>query len=159
MKRYEPETDSNGAWLGAMNRDENGDFVHFEDVQAEIDQLKKACDQRAAHEYKLMGEIDALKQQNAELLAAQQWQAIESAPKRIKILLLFIAGSGKHRIVMACYYPPNTLPADEDSDDEYAPEGWYEECEFGDYVHGIVGDLVGWMPVPKAIAKARGESV
>ena len=37
---------------------------------AETDQLNKACDQRAAHEYKLMGEIDALKAQNAELLAA-----------------------------------------------------------------------------------------
>ena len=39
---------------------------------AETDQLNKACDQRAAHEYKLMGEIDALKAQNAELLAAQE---------------------------------------------------------------------------------------
>ena len=107
----------------------NGDWVLYSEAQAEIDTLK----------------------------AAQQWQPIEGAPKRITILLLFIGGSGKHRIVMACYYPPNTLPADEDSDDEYAPEGWYEECEFGDYVHGIVGDLVGWMPVPKAIAKARGE--
>lgn len=102
-------------------------------------------------------EIDALKAERDELLAAQQWQPIESAPKRITILLLFKGGSGKHRIVRACYYPPNTLSADEDSDDEYAPEGWYEECEFGDYVHGIVGDLIGWMPVPKAIEKARGD--
>ena len=32
-------------------------------LKAEIDRLNKACDQRAAHEYKLMGEIDALKAQ------------------------------------------------------------------------------------------------
>ena len=41
-------------------------------VQAKIDQLNKACDQRAAHEYKLMGEIDALKAQNSQLQAALQ---------------------------------------------------------------------------------------
>ena len=39
-------------------------------LKAEIDRLNKACDQRAAHEYKLMGEIDALKAQNAELISS-----------------------------------------------------------------------------------------
>ena len=66
MKRYEIVAT---AW---KEEDSDGEFVRFKDAQAEIDRLNKACDQRAAHEYKLMCEIDALKAQNAELLAAQE---------------------------------------------------------------------------------------
>ena len=66
MKRYEIVVT---AW---KEEDSDGEFVRFKDAQAEIDRLNKACDQRAAHEYKLMGEIDVLKAQNAELLAAQE---------------------------------------------------------------------------------------
>lgn len=44
-------------------------------------------------------EIDALKAQNAELLAAQQWQPIESAPKDQTVLLAGeFAGEGDWRI-------------------------------------------------------------
>ena len=66
MRRYDISVT---AW---KEEDSKGEFVRFEDAQAEIERLNKACDQRAAHEYKLMGEIDALKAQNAELLAAQE---------------------------------------------------------------------------------------
>ena len=57
MKRYEIVAT---AW---KEEDSDGEFVRFKDAQAEIDRLNKACDQRAAHEYKLMCEIDALKAQ------------------------------------------------------------------------------------------------
>lgn len=57
MKRYDISVT---AW---KEEDSKGEFVRFEDAQAEIERLNKACDQRAAHEYKLMGEIDRLTQQ------------------------------------------------------------------------------------------------
>lgn len=49
-------------------------------LKAERDQLSKACDQRAAHEYKLMGEVAALK-------AAQEWRGMESAPEKDRFLI------------------------------------------------------------------------
>lgn len=51
-------------------------------LQAERDQLSKACDQRAAHEYKLMGEVAALK--------TAQWQPIETAPKDGKVVIALL---------------------------------------------------------------------
>ena len=60
------------AELSALRTAAIADAAEIEQLRAEVERLKKACNQRAAHEYKLMGEIDALKAQNAELLAAQE---------------------------------------------------------------------------------------
>ena len=41
MKRYEPETDGSGEWLIAvMTDDAAGEYVRFDEAQAEIERLK-----------------------------------------------------------------------------------------------------------------------
>lgn len=59
-----------------------------------------------------------------------QWLPIDSAPKGKKIVVAYRNSHGMWRRVMARYYPADTLcNADMDSDEEFAPEGWYEESE------------------------------
>ena len=141
MRRYDISVT---AW---KEEDSKGEFVRFEDAQAEIERLNKACDQRAAHEYKLMGEIDALKAQNAELLAAQQWRDIESAPRDGTRILVAVE---VHVLFGQSYWQIDSVCVDEGTgeicDEDY--RGW---SDLSDYSH--------WMPepLPPAIAKARGD--
>lgn len=82
MKRYEIVAT---AW-----KEENfdGEFVRFEDAQAEINRLNRACDQRAAHEYKLMAEIDSLKAENKRLQEKSEHLTIARFNWRTKYLTL-----------------------------------------------------------------------
>ena len=92
-------------------------------------------------------EIDALKAQNAELLAAQQWQPIESAPKSGTDFLVDYEG------VTIARWQPDGSPFPWiflDTDD-----GKFIFNRFRESVEGLV-----WRPKPlgwEAIAKARGD--
>ncbi len=82
--------------LADFEQDNHMQAIKIEKLQAELaalkaerDQLSKACDQHAAHEYKLMGEVAALK-------AAQEWRAMESAPKDGTWVLVIDSEYGDH---------------------------------------------------------------
>lgn len=92
-------------------------------------------------------EIDALKAQNAELLAAQEWRDIESAPKDGTDFLVDYEG------VTIARWQPDGSPFPWiflDTDD-----GKFIFNRFRESVEGLV-----WRPKPlgwEAIAKARGD--
>jgi hypothetical protein len=89
------------------------------------------------------------------------WQLIdENTPKGVKIIGGYWNVLGNWRSIMACYYPPGTLQADESLYDDpnyadesgYAPEGWYEESETHDNIMRCE-TLTHWQPCPKGPAK------
>lgn len=94
----------------------------------------------------VQAEIDALKAQNAELLAAQQWRDIESAPKDGTDFLVDYEG------VTIARWQPDGSPFPWiflDTDD-----GKFIFNRFRESVEGLV-----WRPKPlgwEAIAKVRG---
>jgi hypothetical protein len=60
------------------------------------------------------------------------WMPIDTAPKMKKVIVGYYNKLGNWRSVMAMYYAPGTLELlddVDDTDDGYAPEGWYELCE------------------------------
>ena len=81
------------------------------------------------------------------------WHPIESAPKGFKVLAGYLNEAGKWRTVIARYYPENSLTAAEDSEDEFAPEGWYEESETHEELLPILPPT-HWMPLPAPPALA-----
>lgn len=82
---------------------------------------------------------------------ATQWRPIETAPKGKGILVAYRNSLGKWRRVIARYYGPQMLESmDADSEDDYAPEGWYEECESQEDIR-VTNELPElWQPLPGA---------
>ena len=89
----------------------------------------------------LLSAIDAL-------LARNEWQPIETAPKDRKLIAGYPNALGKWRTVTACYYSAGTLQQDYDSEDEYAPEGWYEESDSHETLLRTSEEPTHWMPLP-----------
>ncbi len=82
-------------------------------------------------------EIDALKQQNAELLAAQQWQPIESAPRDGTRILVFIDSHFSF-----------TTVARWDDDKDCWKSAWDDQSVYA---------VAYWQPLPQPPEKARGD--
>lgn len=77
-----------------------------------------------------------------------EWQPIETAPRGRKVIAGYFNPLGNWRSVMARFYAERTLPASDDSDDEFAPPGWYEESETHDEILRMA-EPSHWMPLPK----------
>lgn len=94
-----------------------------------------------------------------QLVPAQAWQPIESAPKGKWILLLVKTDYGP-RIVKAEYVAKFGMESEGDLDgygdwnEQYGvwchPEGWYEAVWYSDEYSAfrVTDEPVGWMPLP-----------
>jgi hypothetical protein len=92
---------------------------------------------------------DATPAANDRRDAVSAWQPIESAPKGRKLIVGYANSLGNWRSVMGCYYLPGTLEQDDpDSDDEYAPEGWYEESDSLEQIARASEPPTHWQPLP-----------
>lgn len=81
------------------------------------------------------------------------WKPIESAPKGVKIIAGYRNSRGNWRSIMACYYTPGTLELADDADDTedgYAPEGWYEATEVYEEIRLTDEKPTHWMPLAAA---------
>lgn len=90
-----------------------------------------------------------------------EWKTIDSAPKGTKIIAGYHNVLGNWRTIMAQYYKPGTLElADDadDTDDGYAPEGWYEENEAYDEIRFAEHTPTHWMPLPPPPTRQEKES-
>lgn len=88
---------------------------------------------------------------------ADEWRPISEAPKDGRMLLGgWWNEYGKWRTVRMFYAQPNTLDADPDSDDEFAPEGWYADTENEFDVHAVEPAMWHAMPLPPP-PKTTGE--
>lgn len=79
----------------------------------------------------------------------EKWQPIETAPKNIKVLAAYQNGLGNWRIVTACYHTQLEL-SDEygDHEEEYAPQGWYEESDSSEVIYQCSCKPTHWTPLP-----------
>lgn len=81
-----------------------------------------------------------------------EWQPIESAPHRRKVLVGYRNRLNNWRTVVACYYPAGTLELSDDSyepsEDGYAEEGWYEECESQESIYPVDCEPTHWQSLP-----------
>lgn len=75
------------------------------------------------------------------------WQPIDTYRKGEKVIAAYRNPLGYWRYIMARYYQENTLQGADDSDDEFAPEGWYEESETHDEIM-FCEPPTHWMPLP-----------
>jgi ribosomal protein L32 len=92
-----------------------------------------------------------LKRLLAALPREPPWRTMDSAPKGVKILAGYRNGLGNWRTILATYYPAGTLEASDfaDTDDEWAPEGWYEEGEaYCENLQPVEQIPTRWMPAP-----------
>jgi hypothetical protein len=87
-----------------------------------------------------------------------EWQPIETAPKGHKLLVAYLNKLGNRRIVMARYYGEQQLESiGSESDDGYAPAGWYEECESQEDIMRTDEEPLVWHPLPEGPALTKGE--
>lgn len=95
------------------------------------------------------------------LIHDMEWQLIEAAPKNRKVLIGYANSLGNWRTVVARYYPPETLELGDDqyelSEDGFAPEGWYEECESQENIYPVGGEPTHWMPLPAPPSNHLGQ--
>ncbi len=87
---------------------------------------------------------------NAALAARCEWQPISTAPRNRKIIVGYTNRLGNWRTVMGQFYAADTLVANDDYDDAYAPEGWYEKCESNPdgYIYQTEESPTHWLPLP-----------
>jgi hypothetical protein len=91
--------------------------------------------------------------------AGEGWQPIETAPKGRKLLVGYFNELGKWRTVTGCYYIEDSLEQDDpDSDDEYAPAGWYEESDSLEQIARTSCLPTHWQPLPAPPSAAPGEA-
>lgn len=85
-----------------------------------------------------------------------EWQPIETAPERRKVLVTWINALGKRRTAMASYWPAGTLEMSDEVPDYQVTEdgtnldgGWWEESEGNDdAMFRLVESFTHWMPLP-----------
>lgn len=83
--------------------------------------------------------------------AAPGWMPIESAPQQRKVYVGYRNKLGNWRTVIAKYYKAETLELSEDADetdDGYAPAGWYEEHENAEVIMLTDEPPELWQPLP-----------
>lgn len=89
----------------------------------------------------------------AWFLARFMWMPISTAPQNKKMLVIY--RPYHHQIiVMAKYYAAGTLAASDDNydtDDEFAPAGWYEEAWENENLYSLTKDPTHWRRVPRTI--------
>jgi len=81
-----------------------------------------------------------------------KWRPISEAPRGRKVIAGYHNALGNWRTIMAMYYPPRTLELEDDMDDTdegFAPEGWYELCENADTIRLTEEEPTHWMPLPE----------
>jgi hypothetical protein len=86
----------------------------------------------------------------------QQWQPINTAPERRKVLVTWVNELGKRRTAMASYWPEHALEMADDVPDWQVDEegknidvGWWEESEGNDdAMYRLVEKMTHWMPLP-----------
>lgn len=80
------------------------------------------------------------------------WQTMDSAPKNRKVLVAYRSPLGNWRIVTACYCTQLPWSDDEQElhDEEYAPEGWYEESDSHEVILPTSSPPEYWQPLPAA---------
>ena len=91
-----------------------------------------------------------------------EWRLIDTAPRLTKVIVGYYNEFGNWRSVMAMYYPPATLDLADDMDDTedgFAPEGWYELTETHDYIRETDKPPTHWMPAPNnpPLSTQRGD--
>lgn len=142
---YIEKWDSQSAEAARELRDERDALqAELAALKAERDQLSKACDQRAAHEYKLMGEVAALK-------AAQEWRGMESAPRDGSAVLLLVKGGDYPLADSSVWETIGNFGVGSDAA-AWNFAGW-------DWVHDYYcmgnGDVIGWLPFPHPTTGAK----
>lgn len=77
------------------------------------------------------------------------WRPIETAPKNLKIIAGYFNELGNWRTIIACYHTqlPWSDEYDQESDSEYAPEGWYEECDSSEAIYPASCRPTHWRPL------------
>lgn len=89
----------------------------------------------------------------AAIAECEKWEPISTAKKGVKILGGYRNGLGNWRTIMAKYYLPGNLFADDSCDDAdengYAPEGWCEESETHEILLPVDFPLTHWRPLPQ----------
>lgn len=77
------------------------------------------------------------------------WQLIKDAPQNQKLLVAYQNELGNWRIVTACYHTQLEW-SDEygDHEQEYAPEGWYEENDSSDVIYPTSQQPTHFRPLP-----------
>lgn len=85
------------------------------------------------------------------------WQPIETAPKRRKVIVSWVNAFGKRRTTFASFFDAGELDVDDsytdcdgaDEDGKNADAGWFEERETGDPgYYELREPLTHWMPLP-----------
>jgi hypothetical protein len=91
----------------------------------------------------------------ASFLARFMWMPISTAPKNRKLIVSY-RPYGRTIVTMATYYTPRQLAASEncDTDEDFAPENWYEEAYENDDLHCLTKDPTHWRYVPRALRRA-----
>lgn len=101
---------------------------------------------------------EATKELLGKLTAAVAWHPIGTAPKNHKLIAGYFNSAGKWRTVTACYHTRLAIAeddydySDDAPDNQYAPEGWYEESDSQETLVFTQCDPTHWMPLPKAPA-------
>jgi len=104
----------------------------------------------------LRAELSAFKAAASFVPPKHDWQPIETAPERRKVLVTWVNALGKRRTTMATFWPVGTLSMGDDcSDDDVDEEGrnvhaaWFEESEANDETYyRLTETLTHWMPLP-----------
>ena len=83
-----------------------------------------------------------------------EWRLIDSAPKGPKILAGFWNDLGNWRTITARYYREFELDDHTgETEDGFAPEGWYEEYESNEEIYQVSRPLTHWQPLPSPPAR------
>lgn len=86
----------------------------------------------------------------------QQWQLIETAPERRKVLVTWVNALGNRRTALASYWNEGELDMADDVPEWEVNEeganleaGWWEESEGNDdAMFRLVEKMTHWMPLP-----------
>lgn len=85
-----------------------------------------------------------------------EWQPIETAPERRKVLVTWVNALGNRRTALASYWPEDTLDMADDVPDGHVTDegknleaGWWEESEGNeDVMFRLVEKMTHWISLP-----------
>lgn len=120
--------------------------------QGHADGLEEAADQ-LEQTLTALADLEAEMRRFAE---QQQWQPIDTAPHRRKLLVSWVNELGKCRTALAEFWPAGELAMDDDVPDDAVNEegnnvegGWFESREAGDgTLYPLTEPLTHWKPLP-----------